>query len=146
MLTLESLLERQEAVRLTLGTQTLVADILGSSVSHKDTGAQKHYFGVFPPAYESQDLDPYTSWSAPILGVLIPISQIHADIATPAGYTSIGTRPLVTPGASPARQQAEYEHWNTQISRQRPQYSAHTSKPAYHWYFPWAPTVRQDGT
>lgn len=31
--------------------------------------------------------------------MLIPITQMHADTATPAGYTSIGTRPLVTPAS-----------------------------------------------
>ena len=37
--------------QLTLETETLVAAILESSFYHKDTGADKNHFGVFPLAY-----------------------------------------------------------------------------------------------
>ena len=48
LLLLESLLERKEKLELMLGTQTLVATIMGSSFYHLDTGADKHHFGNLP--------------------------------------------------------------------------------------------------
>ncbi|WP_447384767.1 hypothetical protein [Streptococcus pneumoniae] len=44
-------MKSQKAMGVTLGTQILVADILGSSAYHKDSGAGKQYFEAFPLAY-----------------------------------------------------------------------------------------------
>ena len=43
---LESFLERQEEIRVTLGTKKLVTAIRGSSMHHEDTGAGKHPLGI----------------------------------------------------------------------------------------------------
>ena len=51
LLILESLMERQDVMELTLGTQILTAAILGSSFYHKDTGIRKSHFGILPLAY-----------------------------------------------------------------------------------------------
>ena len=48
LLILESLLERQGAMVLTLGTSTLEAAILRSWFHHKDTDADKGCSGVLP--------------------------------------------------------------------------------------------------
>ena len=43
---LESLLERQGEIGVTLGTKTLVTAIRGSRMYHEDTGAGKRPFGI----------------------------------------------------------------------------------------------------
>ena len=50
---LESFLERQGEIRVTLGTKTLVTAICGSSMYHEDTGAGKRPFGILFLRYQS---------------------------------------------------------------------------------------------
>ena len=54
-------------MELTLGTQMLVAAILGSSSYPTDTGAKKSHSGIFLLAYSHRDLALPNSQLAPVL-------------------------------------------------------------------------------
>ena len=102
---------------LTLGMQTVVAAIFGSSFYFMDAGASKHHFGILPLAYQLLDLTlplPTSLW-VPVLGYL-RLSNQPGVYTVPTTRKQVVSRPpehTTTPGHGPAQQQMDTSYRTT---------------------------------